>query len=155
MTRYSSKVDWVYKASVILIASLDLLISFKTFYQEGIFATLIISGILTLTLAYLISLYYTTSYHFHHDYMRCSSGWIVKKITYQAIKKIRKNKGLYIGWKLSLALEGLIIYYHDGNELFISPENLDQFIDDLEQRITTSNDHSYPIKANTEKVESQ
>ena len=142
MIRYSSKVDWVYNASLILIASLDLLISLTTFYQEGIFPTLIISGILTLTLAYLISFYYTTSYVLHQDYMRCSSGWIVKKITYQAIKKIEKNKGLYIGLKLSLALDGLIIYYHNGNELFISPENLDQFIDDLEQRISTSNDHS-------------
>ena len=142
MTRYSSKVDWVYKASVILIASLDLLISLTTFYQEGIYASLVISSILTLTFAYLISLYYNTSYLLHHDYLRCSSGWIVKKITYQAIKKIEKNKGLYIGWKLSLALDGLIIYYHNGNELFISPENLDQFIDDLEQKILRSNDHS-------------
>lgn len=142
MTRYSSKVDWVYKASLILIASLDLLISLTTFHQEGIFAALIISSILTLILAYLISLYYTTSYHLHQDYLRCSSGWMVKKITYQAIKNIERNKGLYIGWKLSLALEGLIIYYHNGNELFISPENLDQFIDDLEQRISTSNVHS-------------
>ena len=142
MTRYSSKVDWVYKASVILITSLDLLISITTFYQEGIYASFVISSILTLILAYLISLYYNTSYLLHHDYLRCSSGWIVKKITYQAIKKIEKNNGLYIGWKLSLALNGLIIYYHDGNELFISPENLDQFIDDLEQRISTSNDHS-------------
>jgi len=140
--RYSSKVDWVYKASVILIASLDLLISLATFYQEGIYASLIISSILTLTLAYLISLYYNTSYLLHHDYLRCSSGWIIKKIAYQAIKKIEKNKGLYIGWKLSLALDGLIIYFHDGKELFISPENLDQFIDDLEQRISISNDHS-------------
>lgn len=142
MIRYSSKVDWVYKSSVILIASLDLLISLTTFYQEVIYASLIISSILTLTLAYLISLYYNTSYLLHHDYLRCSSGWIIKKIAYQAIKKIEKNKGLYNGWKLSLALDGLIIYYHDGKELFISPENLDQFIDDLEQRISISNDHS-------------
>ena len=142
MTRYSSKVDWVYKASVILITSIDLLISITTFYQEGIYASLVISSILTLTLAYLISLYYNTSYLLHHDYLRCSSGWIVKKITYQAIKKIEKNNGLYIGWKLSLALNGLIIYYHDGNELFISPENIDQFIESLEQKILRSNDHS-------------
>ena len=142
MTRYSSKVDWVYKASVILITSLDLLISITTFYQEGIYAYFVISSILTLTLAYLISLYYNTSYLLHHDYLRCSSGWIVKKITYQAIKKIEKNNGLYIGWKLSLALNGLIIYYHDGNELFISPENIDQFIESLEQKILRSNDHS-------------
>ena len=142
MTRYSSKVDWVYKASVILITSLDLLISITTFYQEGIYASLVISSILTLTLAYLISLYYNTSYLLHHDYLRCSSGWIVKKITYQAIKKIEKNNGLYIGWKLSLALNGLIIYYNDGNELFISPENIDQFIESLEQKILRSNDHS-------------
>ena len=142
MTRYSSKVDWVYKASVILITSLDLLISITTFYQEGIYAYFVISSILTLILAYLISLYYNTSYLLHHDYLRCSSGWIVKKITYQAIKKIEKNNGLYIGWKLSLALNGLIIYYHDGNELFISPENIDQFIESLEQKILRSNDHS-------------
>ena len=142
MTRYSSKVDWVYKTSLIFIASLDLLISITTFYQEGIYASLVISSILTLTLAYLITLYYNTSYLLHHDYLRCSSGLIIKKIDYQAIRKIEKNKGLYIGWKLSLALDGLIIYYHDGNELFISPKNLDQFIDDLEQRISTSNDHS-------------
>ncbi len=142
MTRYSSKVDWVYKASVILITSLDLLISLTTFYQEGIYAFLVISSVLTLILAYLISLYYTTSYLLHHDYLRCSSGWIVKKIAYQTIKKIEKNKGLYIGWKLSLALDGLIIYYHDGNELFISPENIDQFIESIEQRILRTNNHS-------------
>ena len=142
MTRYSSKVDWVYKASVILITSLDLLISITTFYQEGIYAYFVISSILTLILAYLISLYHNTSYLLHHDYLRCSSGWIVKKITYQAIKKIEKNNGLYIGWKLSLALNGLIIYYNDGNELFISPENIDQFIESLEQKILRSNDHS-------------
>ena len=142
MTKYSSKVDWVYKASLLLIACIDILISSNTFYQEGIFARLIISSVLTLILAYLIYLYYTTSYLLHHDYIRCSSGWIVKKITYQAIKKIEKNKGLYIGWKLSLALDGLIIYYHDGNELFISPENIDQFIESLEQKILTTNDYS-------------
>lgn len=121
---------------------MDILISSITFYQEGIYAGLVISSILTLTLAYLISLYYTTSYLLHNDYIRCSSGWIVKKITYQAIKKIEKNKGLYIGWKLSLAHDGLIIYYHDGNELFISPENIDQFIESLEQKILTTNDYS-------------
>jgi basic membrane lipoprotein Med (substrate-binding protein (PBP1-ABC) superfamily) len=142
VTRYLSKVDWVYKASLLLIACMDILISSITFYQEGIYAGLVISSILTLTLAYLISLYYTTSYLLHNDYIRCSSGWIVKKITYQAIKKIEKNKGLYIGWKLSLAHDGLIIYYHDGNELFISPENIDQFIESLEQKILTTNDYS-------------
>jgi basic membrane lipoprotein Med (substrate-binding protein (PBP1-ABC) superfamily) len=142
VTRYLSKVDWVYKASLLLIACMDILISSITFYQEGIYAGLVISSILTLTLAYLISLYYTTSYLLHHDYIKCSSGWIVKKITYQAIKKIEKNKGLYIGWKLSLAHDGLIIYYHDGNELFISPENIDQFIESLEQKILTTNDYS-------------
>lgn len=84
------------------------------------------------TIALLIlSLPKTTHYTFEEDALICRSSFLKRTITYSSITKISEHKGLYAGWKFSLSSKGLLVHYNKFDELYISPEDQDQFIQDL------------------------
>lgn len=93
------------------------------------------SGVL-LFLALLFYLILKTTYFvFEENELVCRSLFFKRSISYLAIRKVEKQKGLYAGLKMSTTWKGLIIQYDKYDELLISPEREEEFIMELESRI--------------------
>jgi hypothetical protein len=84
------------------------------------------------------SLLKTTYFVLDKENLICKSLIFKKTIPYSTIKKVEKQKGLYAGIKFSTAWKGLIVYYNKYDELLISPEKEELFIDLIYSRIEKS-----------------
>jgi hypothetical protein len=87
---------------------------------------------ISLTNTLIIIIYFTTNYTFLEDELLCKSFIFRKRIEYQKITRIQVNRKFFVGLKLSLAMKGMVITYDSGSELFITPENEEEFISDLQ-----------------------
>jgi hypothetical protein len=87
-------------------------------------------------LLFLALLFYlilkTTYFVLNENYLICKTLFFKKVILYSSIRKIEKQKGIYVGVKFSTAWKGLIVHYNQFDELLISPEREDDFIVELE-----------------------
>jgi hypothetical protein len=54
-----------------------------------------------------------------------------KSLPYSSIRKIEVGTKLYGGLKFSTSLHGLVIHYNKFDDLFISPENAELFMEKL------------------------
>lgn len=81
----------------------------------------------------LIWIYYKTEYIISNDILICRTAFIKKKIKISTINKITIHKGVVVPTlcKISTDIEGLIITYQKYEEIYISPENSTQLIDEL------------------------
>ena len=70
----------------------------------------------------------TTRYTFLEDHLLCQSMGFKKRIPYNALRKVEPANGFYAGWKMSTAWKCLIIHYNKYDELLISPQNEEMFI---------------------------
>ena len=94
-------------------------------------------------LVILASLFYllirTTYFVFDENELICRSLFFKRIIPYSVIRKIEKQKGLYAGIKFSTAWKGLVVHYNKYDELLISPEREDEFINKINGIITNLN----------------
>ena len=92
-----------------------------------------------LVLAFLTLLFYlivkTTYFVFEEHQLVCRSLFFKRSIPYSDIKKIEKQKGLYVGFKMSTAWKGLVVHYNKYDELLVSPEREEEFIQEIQHRI--------------------
>jgi hypothetical protein len=70
----------------------------------------------------------TTRYTFLEDHLLCQSMGFKKRIPYNALRKVEPANGFYAGWKMSTAWKCLIVHYNKYDELLISPQNEEMFI---------------------------
>jgi hypothetical protein len=70
----------------------------------------------------------TTRYTFHDDHLLCQSMGFKKRIPYHTLRSVEPANGFYAGWKMSTAWKCLVIHYNKYDELLISPENEEMFI---------------------------
>ena len=70
----------------------------------------------------------TTRYTFLDDHLLCQSLGFKKRIAYSSLRSIEPANGLYAGWKMSTAWKCIVIHYNKYDELLISPENEEMFI---------------------------
>ncbi len=93
----------------------------------------------SLVLVILTLLFYlivkTTYFVFEEYQLVCRSLFFKRSIFYSDIKKIEKQKGLYVGFKMSTAWKGLVVHYNKYDELLVSPEREEEFIQDIQHRI--------------------
>jgi hypothetical protein len=95
------------------------------------------SGVL-LFLALLFYLILKTTYFvFEENYLVCKTLFFKKVISYKSISKIEKQKGLYAGVKFSTAWKGLVVFYNKYDELLISPEKEEEFVQEIQKRLGT------------------
>jgi hypothetical protein len=87
----------------------------------------------------LIILFYliikTTYFVFEEYQLVCRSLFFKRSIRYTDIRKIEKQKGIYAGFKMSTAWKGLVIHYNKYDELLVSPEREEEFIQEIQHRI--------------------
>lgn len=97
-------------------------------------AKLIVLTINILSLALLCWIISKTFYEIKNDSLLiCKSGPFKKKIQIKNIKRIEFHNGLIIPslWKLSLSDKGIIIFYNQFDDIYISPKNADKFLTEL------------------------
>jgi len=137
--RFNSKRDYAFLIVFLFIFLLYSVISCFSIMVEKDFTVLIPFSIVLFLLAILFySLLKTTYFVLDKENLICKSLIFKKTIPYSTIKKVEKQKGLYAGIKFSTAWKGLIVYYNKYDELLISPEKEELFIDLIYSRIEKS-----------------
>lgn len=86
-------------------------------------------------IALLVWIILSTKYTLIKNELKWQSGPFYGKIDVRKIRKIEQHKGLIIPtfMKAGLSERGIIITYNQYDDLYISPENLTEFIDDLQK----------------------
>lgn len=95
--------------------------------KESIIASIII----LLTIVFLGWIYFGTNYQLQNHYLKYKCGPIRGKIAINTINEIEKNKTLWAGFRPATATKGLIIRYNKFDEIYITPESNDSFIDEI------------------------
>lgn len=74
-------------------------------------------------------MWFDTYYIIKDDKIYYKSAFIKGAISISIINGIEKHKGLYSGWiKPALSMKGLILKYNRYDDIYMSPENADEFI---------------------------
>ena len=124
----------------------DILFQFLTFGLSSFFATIILFQvfmknwdggliivyiIMILTIGFLLWIYFRTEYELTKTELKYKSGPINGEIIIDEITEIIKNKTLWSGLKPATSRNGLIIKYKKFEEIYISPETNDIFINKI------------------------
>ena len=93
----------------------------------------IVIAINLLSLLLLISIALKTSYKIKNHLLYWQSGPFFGKIDIKTIVKIQHHNGIFVPtiWKPALSQIGLIITYNTFDDIYISPEKEDVFIQKL------------------------
>lgn len=83
------------------------------------------------SVALLFWFYFGTSYKLSEDELFYRCGPIKGKIEISKITEIIKRKTLWVGLKPATARNGLIIKYNKYDEIYISPETNELFIEKI------------------------
>jgi hypothetical protein len=113
---------------------------FSIIYDNDYSVIWVFSIVLILLASFFISIYKTTYFRLEEDYLFCKSLVFTKEISYSSIRKIERQKGIYAGIKFSTAWKGIIVHYNKYDELLISPENEELFLEKITERIVSSKD---------------
>jgi hypothetical protein len=118
--------------SYIFIGAIILLIvvSIPSIFEESITPFIIIFGINAVIILILLWIYTTTFYSIKNEIISWKSGPFNGKIAIKNINRIEHHKGIIVPTicKPALSHIGLIITYNKYNDIYISPENSDEFI---------------------------
>lgn len=82
-------------------------------------------------IVYIVWMWYDTYYVIDGDKLFYKSALFKGSIDIQKINEINKKKTIYAGPKPSLSNKGIVIKYNRWDDIYLSPAELDQFIDRL------------------------
>lgn len=123
--KYYSRKSFIFIALIIFIAIM-IVVSFLDKAYVG-------SCILVAVMIYLIWMWYDTYYSINGNQLFYKSALLNGTIEIDTIVEIVKTKNFFIGLKPSLSAKGIIIKYKKYDDIYISPQNIDQFIRELKQ----------------------
>ena len=129
---FKSKIDWFFKGFILLffgigIVGANFLMKSNENSKDIVFFQVFFIGLAF----FFYVLKRTTDYTFKQDVLYCRSVIFHKSLPYSSIRKIEVGTKLYGGLKFSTSLHGLVIHYDKFDDLFISPENPELFIEKL------------------------
>ena len=104
-------------------------------WSEDITAFYVVIGINTLVLGLLTWLILQTNYKIDAKNLFWKSGPFKGTIAVNSIKKIEFHKGIVVPviWKPALSHIGLIITYNNYDDIYISPQTREEFVQKLTQ----------------------
>ncbi len=138
---FITKKDYTLFFVFLFVFFLYLGISIFSIIYDNDYSVIWVFSIVLILLAFLfISIYKTTYFRLEEDYLFCRSLVFTKRIPYSSIRKVEKQKGIYAGIKFSTAWKGLVVHYNKYDELLISPENEELFLEKITERIVSSKD---------------
>lgn len=97
--------------------------------EEGFSMDIIPLYIISLLMYTFLIGMFTTHYIITPTDIIYKCGFINGKIEIYSIKEIVKGKTMHVGFKPALATKGLIIKYNKFDDIYISPETNDTFIE--------------------------
>jgi hypothetical protein len=83
------------------------------------------------TMLYLIWMWFDTYYVIDGDELTYKSALFKGTIDIKTIREISTGKTLYAGLKPSLAGNGLVIKYNKWDDIYLSPSDSKQFVEEL------------------------
>lgn len=91
--------------------------------------------VIGIVIAFIVWVLLDTRYVLRNNFLFYRSGPIRGRIAIGKIKSIRKHSGLFVPVTLKPALDvkGYIITYNQFDDIFISPENAEAFINELKK----------------------
>lgn len=114
-------------ATVIVLIGFLLILTVVSFLDKAY----IVSLVLTIKLFYLIWMWYDTYYTIDGGQLSYKSALLKGSIPISAIVEVVKNKTQFSGIKPSLSTKGIIIKYNRWDDIYISPADVDQFVNTL------------------------
>jgi amino acid transporter len=129
---FKSKKDWLFSLiflgfSVFVIGVVCYRIylgDLKSHDYWGLLIPLLVVGL-------LLWFFFGTNYELNNDEFIYRNGPISGKINIKRIVEVEKGKTLWVGYRPATARGGLIVKYDRFNEIYISPETNEIFIDCL------------------------
>lgn len=130
----SEKTIFIYFVFGILISVFGIMIFAYTTEKDPI-GVLFGMGIIGIVTGFLLHCFFNTNYTIFKTELKYQCGVIKGEIPIDKIRKIEYNNSIFvvITLKLGWSHKGLIIYYNQFDDLFISPKNRDQFTLELTQ----------------------
>jgi ABC-type antimicrobial peptide transport system permease subunit len=130
--KFKSTKDVLFQALILGIVggciSLIVSVGLATGLDKSSYVTI---SLLLLVCAFLLWSYYGTYYELTQKQIKYNCGPIKGKIEIKEIREVIKGKTLWVGLKPATARKGLIIKYGKFDEIYISPQTNDEFINRL------------------------
>lgn len=130
--KFKSRKDFLFIAILILITVGLLYFNILIFLdeEESLVSKIGFSVLNFLITGLLIWIYFGTHYKLKDEFFYYNSGPIKGKIPISSIRKIQHPKTLFAGiLKPATALNGLIIFYNKFDEIYISPDSNEKFVE--------------------------
>lgn len=129
MKKYNSRKKGVINYLMALVFALPILVLALDY--EYLIENPIIFLPLIAPLAIILWVYFDTYYIINENMLRYKSGFIGGKIDIRSIEKVIVGKTSFIGLKPALAPNGIIIRHGKNKEIYISPLDNQEMINDL------------------------
>jgi len=130
--KFKSTKDVLFQALILGIVggciSLIVSVGLATGLDKSSYVTI---SLLLLICAFLLWSYYGTYYELTQKQIKYNCGPINGKIEIKEIREVIKGKTLWVGLKPATARKGLIIKYGKFDEIYMSPQTNDEFINRL------------------------
>lgn len=130
--KFKSTKDVLFQALILGIVggciSLIVSVGLATGLDKSSYVTI---SLLLLVSAFLLWSYYGTYYELTQKQIKYNCGPIKGKIEIKEVRGVVKGKTLWVGLKPATARKGLIIKYGKFDEIYISPQTNDEFINRL------------------------
>jgi len=130
--KFKSTKDVLFQALILGIVggciSLIVSVGLATGLDKSSYVTI---SLLLLVSAFLLWSYYGTYYELAQKQIKYNCGPIKGKIEIKEIREVIKGKTLWVGLKPATARKGLIIKYGKFDEIYMSPQTNDEFINRL------------------------
>jgi hypothetical protein len=133
--RFETKRDNTFLFIFLFVLVLNSGIASYSIIYENDYSVIWPFSLILISLALLFFLIFKTTYFvFEECQLVCRSLFFKRSISYSDIRKIEKQKGIYAGFKMSTAWKGLVLHYNKYDELLVSPEREDEFIQEIKNR---------------------
>lgn len=129
---FKSRKDILFSILIISVCVLLLSILAYDVYNHGLtFKSFWPLLVILLVVIFLIWMFFYTKYILTPQTLKYQCGPIRGKIAIDSIKEIQKGKTLWVGFRPATATKGLIIKYNKFDEIYISPNTNQEFINKI------------------------
>jgi hypothetical protein len=131
---YKTRKDLLFKTVIISTILVCIGTTVRVLVDDSIKVNslLIVGGINALSIVFLTLIYFKTYYTLNNQFLRYQSGPFFGKVKIDKITRVDFGKTQWVGLRrYGLAQKGLIIYFNNYDDLYISPEHPEKFIEQM------------------------
>lgn len=130
--KFNSRKDTLFTLLFVGVAVLMLFVTILVLLSSpSLTEALIIVATTVAVAGLLLWIYLGTHYQINEQFLTYSSGPFRGRVAISEIKAIIRGKTLWAGTKPATARKGLIVNYQGYNEIYISPEEEEKFLNKL------------------------